>query len=75
MLGVIQAPGQRMHYRRNRYQDGSLGPVPRISMEYFYMSKKDEEATDNPFLILLNEEPNEKYSRATDMKSVGIEKM
>ena len=29
--------------------------VPRISIDYFYMSKVDEAAKDNPILVLLNE--------------------
>ena len=49
-----------MAHRRKRDGDGSLGPVPRIPMDYLYMSKKDEKAKDNPILVVLNEESNEK---------------
>ena len=69
----VRARGQRMPHRRKRDGDGSLGPVPRISMDYFYMSQKDEEAKENPILVVLNEESNEKYARATGIKGVGTE--
>ena len=62
-----------MPHRRKRDGDGRLRPVPRISMNYFYMSKNDEEANDNLIISVLNEELNEKYARATGMKGVGTE--
>ena len=37
------------------------------------MSKKDEEAKENPILFVMNEESNEKYASATGMKGVGTE--
>ena len=42
-------------------------------MDYFYMSQKDEEAKENPILVVLNEESNEKYPTATGIKGVGTE--
>ena len=69
----VRARGQRMPHRLKRDGDESLGPVPRISMDYFYMSQKDEEAKENPILVVLNEESNEKYARATGIKGVGTE--
>ena len=43
-------------------------------MDYFYMSKQDEEAKENPMLVMLNEETNEKFARAVGNKGVGEEK-
>ena len=42
-------------------------------MDYFYMSQKDEEAKENPNLVVINEASNEKYARAAGQKGVGTE--
>ena len=42
-------------------------------MDYFYMSKKDEDAKENQILVVLHEESNGNYVRATGMKGVGTE--
>jgi hypothetical protein len=38
--------------------------VPRVSMDYFFMSSADQKAHDNPILIMVNENTGEKYARA-----------
>ena len=50
--------------------DGDLR-APRISMEYFYNSKQDEDAKVNPMLVAINEQSNEKYARAIGEKGLG----
>ena len=47
--------------------------VPRASMDYFFMSKIDETANENPILVVLNEETGERYARATGRKGVGTD--
>ena len=47
--------------------------VPRISIDYFYMSKEDEEGKKNPVLVAVNESSNEKYARAAGQKGLGSE--
>ena len=47
--------------------------VPRVSIDYFYMSKEDEEGKTNPVLVAVNESTNEKYARAAGQKGVGSE--
>ena len=42
-------------------------------MDYFYMSQADEDAKENPCIIVLNEASNEKYARAVGRKGVGCE--
>ena len=44
--------------------------TPRVSMDYFYMSKKDEEAKKNPMLAVINEATGEKYARAVGNKGL-----
>ncbi len=45
--------------------------VPKISMDYFFMSSKDEEAKENPLIVMMDEETGEKYARAVGHKGVG----
>ena len=40
-------------------------------MDYFFMNKRDEKATENPCLVIVNEESNERYARAVGQKGVG----
>ena len=44
--------------------------VPRVSMDYFYASAKDEKAKENPLLVVINEESGEKYARAVGNKGL-----
>ena len=61
------------HYKRKERHDEVGMRIPRISMDYFFMSKHDEEAKENPVLVVLNEETNERYARATGRKGIGTE--
>ena len=61
------------HHKSKDSEDDEKLKVPRISMDYFFMSKKDEEETNNPVLVVLNEKTNEKYARAAGQKGIGTE--
>ena len=54
-------------------EDKNIEKVPRVSMDYFYMSTKDEEAKENPVLVMVNEDTGEKFGRAAGRKGVGDE--
>ena len=45
--------------------------VPKVSMDYFFMSRKDEETKENPVLVMVDEKKGEKYARATGKKGAG----
>ena len=34
--------------------------VPKISMDYFFMSQEEEEAKENPLIVMMDEETGEK---------------
>ena len=61
------------HQKNKDSEEEKEANVPRVSMDYFYMSQKDEEAMENPVLVVLNESTNEKYARAAGQKGVGNE--
>ena len=47
------------------------GEVPKVSMDYFYMSTEEERAMENPFITMLDESTGQKYARATGQKGLG----
>ena len=61
--------GQNMPHLKNPKEGESV--VPRVSVDYFFMSERDEVAKRNPLGVLVNEGPGEKYVRASGRKGVG----
>ena len=57
------------HKAKNPEEDEPT--VPRLSMDYMFMSKKDEEEKVNPIIVMVDEGTGEKYSRATGQKGIG----
>ena len=53
------------HYKRKERHDEDGVRIPRISMDYFSMSKHDEEANENSMVVVLNLKTKERYARAT----------
>ena len=45
--------------------------MPRISMDYFFLSTQDAEAKDNPMIAMVDESTGEKYARAAGKKGAG----
>ena len=47
--------------------------VPRVSMDYHFMSKEDEDAKRNPLLTMVNEKTGDKFTRAVGRKGISSE--
>jgi hypothetical protein len=45
--------------------------VPKISMDYFFMSQDDEKASENPLLLMADETTGHRYMRAVGRKGIG----
>ena len=45
--------------------------VPKVSMDLFFMSRKDEVAKQNSIIGMLDDETGEKYARAVGHKGIG----
>ena len=58
--------------REEKEEDRMTG-VPRISMDYHFMSKADEEAKSNRLFTMINEKTGDKYTRAVGRKGIGQE--
>ena len=61
------------HLKNKDDEEDEATKVPRVSMDYVFMSQEDEEAKENPVFVVLNEATNERYARATGKKGVGTE--
>ena len=66
----VRARGRNTPHRRRDGQEEESG-APRISMDYFFMSTRDEEASKNPILVLLDESTGETFARAVGQKGLG----
>ena len=51
--------------------DDGLMKVPRISMDYFFMNKEDERASQNPLVVMIDESSGARYMRASGRKGIG----
>ena len=58
---------------RTRDEESRGSGVPRISIDYFFMSKTDEAAHENPLVVMLDEATGEKYARAVGRKGLGTQ--
>jgi hypothetical protein len=45
--------------------------VPKISMDYFFMSQEEEKASENPLLLMADETIGHRYMRAVGRKGIG----
>ena len=68
----VKARGRNTPHKR-RSEEQKKGDVPRISMDYFFMSTVDERASSNPILVMVDETTGEKYARAVGQKGLGQE--
>ena len=66
----VRARGRNEPHRSREEEQRRTG-VPRVSMDYFFMSKEDEQAHSNPLIVMLDEETGEKYARVVGQKGVG----
>ena len=67
----VEGRSHKMGHRIRKPEEKEADAVPRVSMDYFYMSQRDEEAKEKPMLVVLNEESHEKFERMTGRKGAG----
>ena len=67
----VRARGRNQQHKRQNEDEKKKDAVPRMSMDYFFMSKEDEQASKNPLIVMVDEETGEKYARAVGRKGMG----
>ena len=60
-----------MHKKKGSGEDKP--EIPRISMDYFYMTEANRKAHQDPILIMTDELTKEKYARAVGQKGLGAD--
>ena len=58
---------------RKPEKDDAGTKVPRVCMDYFFMTEKDRKEGSNPMLVMEDETTKEKYARAVGQKGLGTE--
>ena len=58
---------------RKRAPEGPLEEikVPRVHMDYFFMSREDEAASRNPLLVVVDAKSGSRYVRLVGQKGLG----
>ena len=61
-----------MAHRKMDEEEKKENRMPRVSIDYFFMSRKDEEAKDNPLIVMIDEktgDPREDVDKKTNTTS------
>ena len=66
----VRCRGRNTQHRKAGEEDKKSN-VPRVVLDYFFMSHQDEAANENPMLIMLDEKTGDKYARAVGQKGLG----
>ena len=67
----VRARGRNTPHR-SRNEELQQGEVPRIALDYFFMSTVDEAAHSNPLIVMVDEATGDKYARAVGRKGAGV---
>ena len=67
VMGRGKNQGHRKVDRENGEEEMA---IPRMSMDYFFLSEEDEKASKNPMIVMVDERTGEKYARVVSNKGV-----
>ena len=72
----VRGRGKKMAHRSKDDDEKAMDEikVPRVSMDYFFMSAEDQKAHQNPIIVMVDESTGDKYARAVAQKGLGKEK-
>ena len=66
----VEGRSHKLMHKSKKESGDTLDAIPRISMDYFYMSQKDEKAKEHPMIVAVDESTGDKFARATGQKGV-----
>ena len=68
----VRARGRNTsHLKNHGINKDKSNEVPRTSMDYFFISQKDEKASANPSMVMVDERTGGKYARAVGHKGIS----
>ena len=70
--GCVRARGRDAPHR-TRTGEQRERQLPKVSMDYFFMSHADEKDDKNPLIVMVDESTGEKYARAVGKEGTGEE--
>ena len=68
----VRARGRNAPHR-TRTEEQRERQVPKVGMDYFFMSQADEKADKNPLIVMVDESTGERYATAVGKKGIGEE--
>ena len=66
-----RAPNRQHRVKIKGDGDTEGRKVPRISMDYFFMSQEGERAAEHPMMVMIDESTDNRYMRAVGKKGLG----
>ena len=66
----VRGRARNMQHTKEKAEVENKNKVPRVSMDYFFMSEEDRKASTNPLFIMIDEETKDRYARAVGKKGV-----
>ena len=67
----VKARGRKRQHRRMEKESDQLEAVPRVSMDYLFMTEEDRLASKNPIIVMTDESTGMKCSRLLTKKGIG----
>ena len=67
----IRGRGRNKPHKKKAEEEKEGNRVSRISMDYFFMSQEEEKASQNPLMIMIDEQYGNRYMRAVGKKGLG----
>ena len=59
------------HKKQKEKEEENTSKVSRVIMDYFFMSQEEEKASENPLVVMLEEDSGNRYMRAVGRKGLG----
>ena len=67
----IRGRGRNKPHKKKTEEEKEGHRVSRVSMDYFFMSQEEEKASQNPLMVMIDEEYGNRYMRAVGKKGLG----
>ena len=67
----VRGRGRNKPHKKKTEDEKEENKVSRISMDYLFMSQDEEKASENPLILMVDEQTGNKYMRAISKKGLG----
>ena len=67
----VRGRGRNMPHAKKKDGKDDMEEVPKVSMDYFFLSEADKKANKNPMLVMIDEKTKDRYARAVGQKGIG----